>query len=152
VHIGLIGGIGPAATAYYYRRLVDAHARANRRLDLTIVHADPGELLQNLRVDARTAQAAIFVGLTRRLQSAGADVVAVTSIAGHFCISEFEVGSPLPVANALEVVRSSLRARGVNEVGLLGTMAAMRSELFGGLEGLSTRFPEGDDFERTDRE
>jgi aspartate racemase len=38
MHIGLIGGIGPAATEFYYRNLVRAHVAANCVLDLTIVH------------------------------------------------------------------------------------------------------------------
>jgi aspartate racemase len=36
MHLGLIGGIGPAATEHYYRGLVDRHARADTPLELTI--------------------------------------------------------------------------------------------------------------------
>jgi aspartate/glutamate racemase len=32
MHIGLIGGIGPAATDYYYRGLIEGHAAAGRAL------------------------------------------------------------------------------------------------------------------------
>jgi aspartate racemase len=35
MHIGLIGGIGPAATEFYYRHLVRAHASAGRWMELT---------------------------------------------------------------------------------------------------------------------
>jgi aspartate racemase len=77
VHLGLIGGIGPAATAYYYRQLVASHMRAGRRLELTIAHADLSELLQNLRADARHAQGQVFGAMAHRLQAAGADVVRI---------------------------------------------------------------------------
>ncbi len=40
MHIGLIGGIGPAATDFYYRGLIDRHAAAGIPLDCTIAHAD----------------------------------------------------------------------------------------------------------------
>ena len=54
MHIGLIGGIGPAATEYYYRGLIERHAGPGRHLELTIVHADVRELAQNLTLnDAR---------------------------------------------------------------------------------------------------
>ena len=46
MHIGLIGGIGPAATEFYYRNLVRAHAAANRAMELTIVHADMRDLFR----------------------------------------------------------------------------------------------------------
>ena len=48
MHIGLIGGIGPAATEYYYRGLIARHARSNTHLELTIAHADARELVHNL--------------------------------------------------------------------------------------------------------
>jgi aspartate racemase len=85
VHLGLIGGVGPAATEYYYRQLVASHTSVSRRLELTIAHADLGDLLQNLRADARHAQARVFGDIAHRLRAAGAEVVAISSIAGHFC-------------------------------------------------------------------
>jgi hypothetical protein len=48
MHIGLIGGIGPGATDFYYRRLISTFARKNATLELTIVHADTPTLLNNL--------------------------------------------------------------------------------------------------------
>jgi aspartate racemase len=48
MHIGLIGGIGPAATDFYHRRLISTFTREQAALDLTIVHADTPTLLDNL--------------------------------------------------------------------------------------------------------
>ena len=54
MQVGLIGGIGPAATDYYYRRLISNFAAARRPLDMTIVHADTPTLLGHLeRNDAK---------------------------------------------------------------------------------------------------
>ena len=152
MHIGLIGGIGPAATEFYYHHLSGAHARAHRALDLTMANADAGELIRNLRAGARDEQAAAFAGLTRRLQAAGAEVVVVTSIAGHFCIREFEAISPLPVLSIVPAVREKLERLGLSRVGLVGTRAAMASRLFDGLTGFDVRVPAGADFDATDRE
>jgi aspartate racemase len=152
MHIGLIGGIGPAATEFYYRHITAAHARAGRPLDLTIVHADAPELVANLRADRRDAQAAVFERLTRRLQAAGADMVAVTSIAGHFCHQEFEAVSALPVLSIIPAVRTALAARGAARVGLIGTKVAMSTRVYGALDGLDVRVPAGENFEATERE
>jgi len=59
LHVGLIGGIGPAATDYYYRRIISAFAGRKSALDLTMVHADTPALLHNLRNDDAAAQVAI---------------------------------------------------------------------------------------------
>lgn len=48
MHIGLIGGVGPAATEFYYRGLTDRHAKSGTRLELTIVNAEVRDLAQNL--------------------------------------------------------------------------------------------------------
>ena len=53
MHIGLIGGIGPAATDFYYRGLVDRHRAADIPLDCTIAHADVREMSRNLERQGR---------------------------------------------------------------------------------------------------
>ena len=108
MHIGLIGGIGPAAQDYYTRQLIGHFSHAGVGLDLTTAHGDAPTLLANLAADRRAQQAAIFVRLTERLARAGAEFVAVTSIAGHFCRAEFAAASPLPV---IEVHISNVHAR-----------------------------------------
>lgn len=152
MHIGLIGGIGPAATEFYYRHITAEHTRAGRPLELTIVHADAPAMVTNLRADRRDQQAAVFAGLAGRLRAAGADRVAVTSIAGHFCHREFEAVSPLPTISIIPAVRAGLSARGVTRVGLIGTTVAMASRVYGALDGWDVRVPAGEDFEATDRE
>src|SRR5271165_6252978 len=78
MHIGLIGGIGPAATDFYYRRLTSTFASKKAALELTIVHADTPTLLGNLANKDAASQFAIFMKLTNRLAAAGADCVAIT--------------------------------------------------------------------------
>ena len=104
MHIGLIGGIGPAATDFYYRRLIRVFAHRRSPLELTVAHADTPTLIDNLSKNQATAQARIFASLTERLAAAGAGCVAVTSIAGHFCRKEFEALSPLPVIDMIDKV------------------------------------------------
>ena len=108
MHIGLIGGIGPAATDYYYRRLIAAFNARQMPLDLTITHADTATLLGNLADNNVAEQAAIFASLTNRLAGAGADCVVVTAIAGHFCIDTFAAISSLPVINMTQTERAQL--------------------------------------------
>ena len=133
MHVGLIVGIGPAATDYYYRTLITAMAGLGQDLELTMVHADTPTLLNNQEVGAIDEQVRIYERLTRRLQLAGAEWVAVTSIAGHFCIGEFKLISPLPVIDLCEVVRDELHDRNLRRVGLLGTKTVMESQFYGAL-------------------
>jgi aspartate racemase len=134
MHIGLIVGIGPAATDFYYRYLISALSRTGLDLDLTMAHADTGTLLRNQSGGNVQAQVDIYRRLTERLQRSGIDRIAVTSIAGHFCIDAFKEISPVPVIDLLDVVKLEVTRRGVRRIGLLGTRLVMETRFYGVLD------------------
>jgi aspartate racemase len=131
MHIGLIGGIGPAATEFYYRALIRSHAAAGHRLDLTIAHADVQEMVRNMDAGQPAAQAAVFARYIDQLKAAGCDVAALTSMGGHFCIRELEKLSSLPLINAIPEMDRHFASLGVRCVGVLGSRAVMESKLYG---------------------
>ena len=143
MHIGLVGGIGPAATDYYYRSLIEIAARRGFDLDLTIVHADTRTLLKNLTHHDDAAQVAIFARLTERLKAAGARQVAITSIAGHFCIDGFGAVSPLPVIDMIRAVNAAIQDLGLRKVGILGTRTVMETRFYGGVDSAEVIPPGG---------
>jgi aspartate racemase len=144
MHIGLIGGIGPAATEHYYRGLIERHVRGGTILDLTIAHADVREMAQNLADHAAQKQAVIFARLIRRLAAAGAELAAVTSMGGHFCIRELEAMSPLPLLNAIPEIDAAIRQRKRTAVAIIGTGTVMETGLYGGIAAARIVLPEGD--------
>ncbi|MCX7288751.1 MAG: aspartate/glutamate racemase family protein [Rhodobacterales bacterium] len=133
MHIGLIGGIGPAATVVYYQRLVAAMAARGNRLELTIVQADIHELIRNTLADRKLEQAETYARLIDRLQAAGADCAAITSLGGHFCFAETVARSSLPLVSALAPLDEAFAAEGLGTVGLLGTRVVMQTRLYGQL-------------------
>ena len=143
MQIGLIGGIGPAAQDHYCRQLIGLFAQAHEPLDMTIVHADTPTLLANLAADRRIEQAAIFARLTKRLAAAGAGLVAVTSIAGHFCRHDFAARSVLPVVDLVDAVAQDVARRGFERIGILGTRTVMETRFYGGLAGVTVIPPSG---------
>lgn len=148
MHIGLIGGIGPAATDFYYRKLIGAAAAVKKDLELTIVHADTSTLLANLIGNNEAAQCAIYATLTDRLAAAGAQNVVVTSIAGHFCIDRFAEISALPVIDLTKVLSGWLQENGMQTVGILGTETVMSSAMYGKLAPVDVRAPGGDSLQQ----
>lgn len=134
MHIGMIVGIGPAATDYYYRSLIRAAGLANRDLQLTMAHADTRTLLKHQAEGNIEAQVDIYLGLADRLHKCGVERIAVTSIAGHFCIRQFMSVSPMPVIDLLDIVRREIVRRGYKKLGLIGTRVVMESRFYGALE------------------
>ncbi|MEM7777301.1 MAG: aspartate/glutamate racemase family protein [Pseudomonadota bacterium] len=144
MHIGLIGGIGPAATDFYYRRLIRAFADGGVDLDLTIAHADSRTLLDNLAQARASAQVDIYQRLTTRLAAAGAECLAVTSIAGHFCVGDFKPVSVLPVIDIVEEVDQAIAGRGLARLGILGTRTVMATRLYAGIRSAEVIPPNGE--------
>ena len=140
MHIGLIGGIGPAATVVYYQRLVAAMEGAP--IELTIVQAHAPTLVVNNRADDRTAQAQVYAELIDRLKAAGADCAAITSLGGHFCFDETVALSSLPLVSAVTPLDAFFAEKGYKTVGLLGTEVVMRTSLYGMLEQTAAVAPE----------
>ncbi len=151
MHIGLIGGIGPAATDFYYRRLISTFASKQAALELTIVHADTPTLLGNLSSNDAAAQIAIYTRLTNRLVAAGAECVAITSIAGHFCIEAFKAVSRLPVVDMISEVGRAIEKRGTKRIGILGTRTVMETRFYGGVASAEIIPPSSQDLDDVHR-
>ena len=147
MHIGMIGGIGPAATEFYYSGLIARHAKAGTKLDLTIAHADVRELSENVANRDAKKQAAIFARLIERLAAAGAREAVITSMAGHFTVGELEPISALPLINALPAVNAAIKERKLKKVGILGTRTVMEGRLYGAVASVEFVLPEGADLD-----
>lgn len=145
MHIGLIGGIGPAATISYYQRLTNAMRALNAPLELTIVNTEASTLLANNLAGNTEAQAQIYSGLIERLKAAGADCAAITSLGGHFCFEETVALSALPLVSAVSPLDAFFVAQGFETVGLLGTGVVMRTQLYGQLEQTKAVAPQNID-------
>jgi aspartate racemase len=146
MHIGLIGGIGPAATDFYYRGLIDRHRAAGTPLECTIAHADVGEMSRNLSGGHPGKQATIFAELIERMKKAGAEAAAVTSMGGHFCIDELLPISPLPLVHGIHAVEAAIRKSGLKRIGVMGTRLVMETKLYGSIASAELVAPEGDRF------
>ncbi len=144
MHVGLIGGIGVAATLAYYTRLTAAVAARGKPLELTIVHADVATLVANTLDDKRAEQAAIYARLIDRLRAAGCDCAAITSLGGHFCYDETVALASLPLVSAIAPLDAYFVAQGLETVGLLGTRVVMESRLYGQLAQTRAVVPDAD--------
>lgn len=143
MHIGLIGGIGPAATVFYYDRIVRAFDAAQQKLELTIAHSSARMLSANVSAGRAEEQATEYLRVTRQLAAAGATAVAITSMGGHFCVREFAAISPLPIINGPLAVADRLKSLGLRRIGILGTRVVMQTALYGSLRDLDPVAPSG---------
>jgi len=148
MHIGLIGGIGPAATVFYYERLVAEFSERDKPLLLTIGHSSAAQLSRNVTAGNTQLQAEEFNRISHQLAAAGADTVVISSMGGHFCAAEFAALSPLPMIHGPDSVAHYLKEQGIRRIGILGTRIVMKTSLYGVLKDLDPVSPSGDDLEQ----
>ena len=134
LHIGLIGGIGVAATLVYYQRLAAKVAAMGQQMECTIVHAQVDDLVRTNAADLRDEQAAVYVPLIDRLKAAGCDCAAITSLGGHFCFEETRALSSLPLVSAVAPLDDYFVGQGLGAVGILGTKVVQRTGFYGHLK------------------
>lgn len=134
MHIGLVGGIGVAASLVYYQRLAAAVDARGATLRMTLSHGDIQTLIRNNLADDREPQAEIFARQIAELKGAGAEVAALTSLGAHYCFDELAAISPLPLISAVTPLDAHFAEAGVSCVGLLGTRVVMRTRLYGQLQ------------------
>lgn len=141
MHIGLIGGIGPAATVAYYQRLVHVFGQADVPLQLTIQHADMKTLTENagrLDIDAQTD---VFAAHIKSMKAAGCDIVGITALTGHFCLPMLQAVLQVPILSATQVIDAYCAQHGIARLGLLGSPSVLKSRLFGLLHEVETVVP-----------
>lgn len=145
--LGLIGGLGPGATAHYYQQLVAAHEQRGRTLRLLIAHADIKRVYALVTAKDLDGLARYLAGLIAETAAGGAELTAIVAATPHICASQLGAISPLPLIDMLAEVRQAVNARGLKRVALLGTRFTIETRLFGCLEGIETVMPEAGQIE-----
>jgi len=145
--IGLIGGLGPGATVYYYQALLRAHTARRVTPDIVIVHADVGRVLGLVGQGDLAGLARYLADFVARLEKAGAEIAAIPAITAHACMPMLKPLSRLPLISIIDVVRSNLAKRGLRRITLFGTRFTVESDIFGQLADFDIVRPRADEAE-----
>ena len=146
--LGLVGGLGPAATVYYYRALLAAHAARGRVARMLIAHADVDRVLALAGANERDGLARYLAGIIASLQAGGAELAAMVAITPHLCMPQLAPLSPLPIVDMVTEVVRALRARGLGRVALFGTRSTVETSMFGQLGAIEVAMPRPDEVTR----
>jgi aspartate racemase len=132
--IGILGGMGPEATAYFFQLIV-RHTQAARDQDhIRII------VWNNPRIPERTAAVLgrgpspvpLLRDGVRRLARAGADFIVVPCITAHAFLREMKAAAPIPILNILSLIRafSVNTIPGLARAGLVASTGTVESGLF----------------------
>ena len=145
--LGLIGGLGPAATVYYYRGLIAAHAAAGYNANMLIAQADVDRARPMAEANDLDGLARYLNGFIRQLAAGGADMTAIVAITPHICAPQLVKLSSLPLIDVVSEVDAAVRERGWKRIALFGTKSTVGSKMFGRLD-VDVVMPKPDEIER----
>jgi len=128
---GLVGGLGPESTIDYYRRILEAWARAAPDSAPSLV-IDTLDFHQALRLvtNDMPGLTEYLLGSLRRLAGAGANFAAITANTPHIVFDDLKARSPVPLLSIVEVCADEAKRRGLRRVGLLGTRFTMEAPFY----------------------
>lgn len=131
--LGVIGGLGPAATAYFMDlviRMTDANAD-QEHLEM-IVHNCPsipdrtGYILDNSKPSPLPA----MIRIGQQLAKLGVGYVAIPCMTAHYFYDELKAGISVPIIHGLAETARFLKESGITKAGIMATDGTIASGLF----------------------
>ncbi len=131
--IGILGGMSPESTTEYYQYIT--HRYTERFGDYgypeIIIYSVSFQPYVDLPRSGRWDLVAEGLGqAARRLQDAGADFIVIATNTMHLVVEEVRAQVDIPILSLLDVVADAIQAKGLNTVGLLGTMFTMGNTFY----------------------
>jgi aspartate racemase len=131
--IGIVGGMGPESTIYYYRTIIDL-CRENSDLkgnfpEMVIYNLNLVEMMELAGSNEEEYRARITAAL-EALYKAGVDFGIIACNTVHMYFERIQVRSPLPLLSIVEETYKEVATCNLKKVGLLGTEKTMNSHYY----------------------
>ncbi|MBM3559223.1 MAG: aspartate/glutamate racemase family protein [Alphaproteobacteria bacterium] len=139
--IGLIGGMSWVSSAEYYRLINEAVQRrlgGQHSARSIMISVDFAEIEAMQAAGAWDEAAAVLSNAARRLERGGADLVVLCTNTMHIAADAIVQAIRIPFLHIADATALSLRAAGIDTVGLLGTRYTMEHDYYVGR--LQTRY------------
>ncbi len=130
--VGVIGGMGPAATVHFMRRVLDLTPAASDQDHLhLIVDNNSGVLDRNAAVaGAGPSPAPVLMAMARGLQRAGAEMLVMPCNTAHAFAGAIVAASDLPFIDLIEAASDEAISHKASRVGVLAADGCLQAGLY----------------------
>src|SRR5262249_17895591 len=129
--LGLVGGLGPNATVYYYNGLIAAHKARGAVTRMLIAHADVDHGRPLAEAGQLDELARYLNDFINSMAAGGAEIAAIVAVTPHICSAQLTPLLKIPLVDMVSTVADAIRERGLKRVGLFGTRSTVQSKMFG---------------------
>ncbi len=131
--LGVIGGLGPMATAYFLQLVTQMSDAATDQEHIEVlIHSKPQIPDRTRFILGKSSESPLpeMLKIGAQLAGLGAQVLAIPCITAHFFQGRLEREIGVPVINAIEETAEYLRQEGIVRAGLMATDGTVQSRLF----------------------
>lgn len=131
--LGVIGGLGPMATAYFLQLLVQMSdaGRDQEHMEI-LLHSRPQIPDRTSFILGKSAEDPLpqMAQIGRNLASQGAELIAIPCITAHYFQRQLEEQIGIPVVDAVKETALHLKELGIARAGVMATDGTIESGLF----------------------
>lgn len=130
--LGVIGGLGPMATAYFMELLTRmSDAKTDQEHMEVLIYSKPSIPDRTRYILGESAESPLpdMVSAGEKLREAGADLLAVPCVTAHYFHEMLEDALGIPVVNGLTETASCLQKENKTCVGIMATDGTVHSNL-----------------------
>lgn len=131
--LGIIGGLGPMATAYFLQLLTRMSDAASDQEHMEILlHSKPQIPDRTRFILGQSPENPLprMIEIGIGLKEQGAELIAIPCVTAHYFQKKLEAEIGIPVLNAVAQTALCLKEAGVRRAGILATDGTIESELF----------------------
>ncbi|MEF9991679.1 MAG: amino acid racemase [Romboutsia sp.] len=131
--VGVIGGLGPMATVYFYDmvvRLTDANCDQDH-IDMIIANrATTPDRTDYIIGKSPENPAKSFVSDAKKLENYGVDFLVIPCNTAHYFYDEIQSSVNTPIINIIEETVKVAKEKGHKKLGILGTIGTIQTNLY----------------------
>jgi aspartate racemase len=144
--IGIIGGMGPEATASFYMKIVKRTKVKKDQEHFRVIIDSNAKIPDRTEAILGMGESPVeaMVATAKNLERLGVDVGCIPCMTAHYFIEDIQVHISYPILNAFIEVRKYIAARypEVKNIGILATSGTIKMKLFEKyLEGIHILYP-----------
>lgn len=145
--LGVIGGLGPEATAYFLQLLTQmSDAQTDQEHMETIIYSKPSipDRTRFILGQSSLSPVPAMVSAGEVLKAGGAEVLAIPCVTAHYFLKELEEKLGIPILDGMGETAFYLAEEGVYRVGIMATDGTIQGKVIQnelGAQGISCVIP-----------
>lgn len=131
--LGIIGGLGPAATIYFMDLITQmTDATCDQEHLEMLVHSMPSIPDRTAYLLGKSPRSPLpeMISVGQKLVCSGADVIAIPCMTAHAFHDDLQKQIDAPILNGIRLTAQALKEAGVSKAGIMATDGTIQTQLF----------------------